>query len=417
MIHSFSCKSFRNIEVDHIGFSRINILIGPNNAGKTNFIKALTFYSNLLKYPEAGGLQTGFYNAVKRGGWNHIRSFSAPDDKPVELSWRMSLGNEIIDYDFGFMPGARVEDSYIVKESMNSVSQRGYDRPYNFFTCHQDMAGQGYLSTAFSIGEPNERLPFSVNNTEVFCRQYKDIILSDERLYNYRDRKKIGRLLDEMEKSFLGIRNYASSRMDTARMREPVDIKVEESHLLPDASNFIAVFNRYKGESLQWRRHFLAKMQELDVEIEDVDLVMKYDKYVFIVELKNGITVDLSDISEGSLKALVLNMLFNLPSGRENSLLAIDEPENNLHPAWQKVIARWVIESESYEQCFVSTHSPDFLDAFTEQFKNGTVSVFVFNGMGGIQSVSYDKIKQDLGDWELGDLYRTNDPALGGWPW
>ena len=34
-----------------------------------------------------------------------------------------------------------------------------------------------------------------------------------------------------------------------------------------------------------------------------------------------------------------------------------------------------------------------------------------------INKISYQDIAEDLGDWELGDLYRTNDPALGGWPW
>lgn len=33
------------------------------------------------------------------------------------------------------------------------------------------------------------------------------------------------------------------------------------------------------------------------------------------------------------------------------------------------------------------------------------------------KKITYADIAEDLGDWELGDLYRTNDPALGGWPW
>nr|MCR5789646.1 AAA family ATPase [Lachnospiraceae bacterium] len=222
MIQSFTCRNFRNVHIDELNFKRLNLIIGPNNAGKTNFIKALTFYSNLLKHADEGGLQTGFLNAVKRGGWEHIRNISAKENDPVSLSWRMMLGENRVDYDFGFMPGNKVEDSFIVQESMNSAEQRGYERPYNYFSCHREYAGQGYLSTAVSIGDANEGLPFSVSNTEVFCRQYKDIILSDDRLYNYRDRKKIGLLLNEMEESFLGIRSYASSRIDTATIRIPL---------------------------------------------------------------------------------------------------------------------------------------------------------------------------------------------------
>lgn len=48
MINKFSCKNFRNINAENLEFEKINILIGPNNSGKSNFIKALTFYSEML---------------------------------------------------------------------------------------------------------------------------------------------------------------------------------------------------------------------------------------------------------------------------------------------------------------------------------------------------------------------------------
>ncbi|MEZ3463817.1 MAG: ATP-binding protein [Lachnospiraceae bacterium] len=47
-------------------------------------------------------------------------------------------------------------------------------------------------------------------------------------------------------------------------------------------------------------------------------------------------------------------------------MLAIDEPEMNLHPAWQKVVGNWIQTADTFYQCFISTHSPDFLDVFTE---------------------------------------------------
>ena len=49
----------------------------------------------------------------------------------------------------------------------------------------------------------------------------------------------------------------------------------------------------------------------------------------------------------------------------------------------------------------------------------GEVSVFVFDPREEclVKKLDYKKIKDDLEDWELGDLYRVNDPAIGGWPW
>ena len=54
MIQNFSCKNFRNITAENLSFEKINILIGPNNSGKTNFIRALTFLAEMLDKAEEG---------------------------------------------------------------------------------------------------------------------------------------------------------------------------------------------------------------------------------------------------------------------------------------------------------------------------------------------------------------------------
>jgi predicted ATPase len=159
-------------------------------------------------------------------------------------------------------------------------------------------------------------------------------------------------------------------------------------------------------------------MKELIPNLEMADSVNAYEKLIFKMIYEDE-TYDLSDVSEGTLKGLILNMLINMPQAQNRSVLTIDEPETNLHPAWQKVVGNWLQTSDTFQQCFVSTHSPDFLDVFTEEFKRGKVAVFVFdnNSRNHIKKVKYEDIEDELGNWELGDLYRTNDPALGGWPW
>lgn len=58
MIKKFACENFRNISKAELDFARINILIGPNNAGKSNFIRALSFAANMVS-PHPGG-RAGF---------------------------------------------------------------------------------------------------------------------------------------------------------------------------------------------------------------------------------------------------------------------------------------------------------------------------------------------------------------------
>ena len=132
----------------------------------------------------------------------------------------------------------------------------------------------------------------------------------------------------------------------------------------------------------------------------------------------NGYYFPLSDVSDGTIHLLILLLLLNLPKSNGISMLAIDEPEMNLHPAWQKLLADEILKCQSFKQCFISTHSPEFLDEFTNDFLNGKVNVFVFNPLSktSIRQLNSEKLKKDLEDWTLGDLYRIGDPMIGGWP-
>lgn len=98
------------------------------------------------------------------------------------------------------------------------------------------------------------------------------------------------------------------------------------------------------------------------------------------MELKiNGCWFPLSEVSDGTIHLLLLLMMLNLTENSSISMLAIDEPEMNLHPAWQKLLANEIIRCKSFKQCFISTHSPDFLDEFTEDFLSGEdARFFVF---------------------------------------
>lgn len=247
--------------------------------------------------------------------------------------------------------------------------------------------------------------------------QFKDILLNNKQIYgNELIRVNIAQMLYDLQKYFEGFSVYTSAQFNTKLMRQPVTIKNIDDVLNYDASNFTNVFNRYASEDLLWKDLFEERMKELIPNLKRIDVATAYDKLIFKL-LYNNEQYDLSDISEGTLKGLILNMLINMQTNEERALLAIDEPETNLHPAWQKVVGNWIQTADTFKQCFVSTHSPDFLDVFTEEFKQGNVAVFVFRDKEDIKKITYEDIADELGDWELGDLYRTNDPALGGCPW
>lgn len=416
MINKFSCHNFRNINAEDLEFEKINILIGPNNSGKTNFIKAITFLSEMLK--SEGNLKSSFLNAVANNGWEHSLYKYAKDTDSIDLTWDININGEAVKYKFSYTVGNAVEKCNIVLEELNSSETKdGYAQKFNYFKCHDPKIGSGKISSAIKIGEKNKRISFNMDSQETLIRQFKDILLKNKVIYGKElIRVNIAQLLYDLQKYFEGVSVYTSAQFTPNKMREPVNAKSYDDTLSRDASNFTNVFNRYKSEDVLWKSRFENKMKELIPNLQVADTVNVYDKLIFKL-VYNDEQYDLSDVSEGTLKGLILNMLINMPANNKRTLLAIDEPETNLHPAWQKVVGNWLQTADTFNQCFVSTHSPDFLDVFTEEFKREKVAVFVLDTDGSIKKIKYKDIADELGDWELGDLYRTCDPALGGWPW
>jgi len=57
------------------------------------------------------------------------------------------------------------------------------------------------------------------------------------------------------------------------------------------------------------------------------------------------------------------------------SLTAIDEPELGLHPAMLPIVAEYAVAAADTAQIILTTHSPQFLDAFTDTQPTITVAL------------------------------------------
>ena len=133
MIQQFTCTGFKNINVDNMEFGRINLLIGPNNAGKSNFIKALSFGANMLSNGKKG--EKGFLSEIKRNGYQSIINLTTKE-KTISMLWRIALLNSSFDYKIDFHVGERLEDFYIETEKLDAAEmEEKYKKTFNYFEC------------------------------------------------------------------------------------------------------------------------------------------------------------------------------------------------------------------------------------------------------------------------------------------
>ena len=69
-----------------------------------------------------------------------------------------------------------------------------------------------------------------------------------------------------------------------------------------------------------------------------------------------------ADLSDGTLRFLML--LAILANPEPGTLVAIDKPETGLHPRMFPIIAEFAASASERTTVVLTTHSPEFLDAF-----------------------------------------------------
>lgn len=113
-----------------------------------------------------------------------------------------------------------------------------------------------------------------------------------------------------------------------------------------------------------------------------------------------------ADLSDGTLRFLFL--LAVLASPDPAPVIAIDEPETGLHPSMLPIIAEYAVQASKKAQIFFTTHSPQFLDAFTDT-KPLTTVVHRVDGATQLKTLDEEQLKTWLQEYTLGSLFRSGE--------
>ena len=416
MIKKFTCMNFRNVSCTGLEFERINILIGPNNAGKSNFIRALSFAANMVSGSRTE--ETGFLSELKRNGWQETAN-KRNTNGSFELIWDFLLENRPVSYKLCASVSKKRDGNYIQEERLDGAeATTGYQKPYNFFNCHTITRGVGHFSEAGLSNVKNKRLNAKVSEYESVLLQMDNLFFENKNMFsNTFVRDDVRKVLDSMRAYFRRFYSYSCTSFDIAEIRNIQDVQGDGTSLKKNGSNFVNVLNELIENDHRFKQRYLDILHLMESDCEDLQIQEAGGKIWMELKL-DGVWFPLSEVSDGTIHLLLLLLMLNLPEHSDISMLAVDEPEMNLHPAWQKKLAKELLYCQSFKQCFVSTHSPDFLDEFTEEFLRGNVAVFVFDTSSRvpIRKLNRLELEEDLQNWTLGDLYRIGDPVIGGWP-
>lgn len=417
MLHNFRAKRYRHLDADNLKLARFNILIGPNNSGKSTFIKTIRFAADVLG-PRVDG--SAFLAALDAQGRDELLERSITPPGEVELSWTLSSAqsSKPLTYELDFKIG-RADDFpggfYITGEKLRYAEpSAGHEQPFWFFERRRRDPTTVAFSVRDAAGQRKTR-EMNVSSKDTVLQQLEEL-LKEPAFYSdfYPDFEKVTRAV----RSYLsGFCDYASAEIEPTKViqaaRRDVSVKVLDKKGV-QLANVLRHIDEEVGLS-----DYTRLLTQMLPDLREVKVVsVGDDSHSLRLDFGTGGRFKVNEMSHGTIKAMILAALVSTP--QRMTLLSLDEPELNLHPSWLHVLGRWLLESRSAEQFIISTHSPDLLDSFTKAFREQPedVALFVFNWpQHGVQRVDPKELDAFFDEgWELGDLYRVGEPKLGGWP-
>lgn len=380
MITQLRIQNFKSLRDVTLDLQRVNLLIGPNNCGKTNVLKALKFFSEFLTdtYPTEQRRQT---LSFRNGPQNPY----IPEIKPVILMFARD------DKSFGgiylhgsYNEGKKPDYAIVGGATQNST----VNFPDDLLDLHEiessfDALGAVYTGTLQKILKipDNYEVVSSVRFEEAGCivkvfNEQKSIEegISDRIFFNVYNPDNI--LPAVIFTNWIHNKLY---RPDPAMLLSPYPV-LNEGEVADDCSNLVAflqvmrnkhqdVYNRIVGDI----RRFIPEFADISFDIVNVDsddpIREKHGDYSYVkvgLTSKNKDIFWSEDLSEGVLYFLSLLAIIHQPKAPK--LLLLEEPEKGIHPRRIREVLDLIFElaEEKDIQVIMTTHSPLVVDYFSD---------------------------------------------------
>jgi len=342
-------KSIKSLEIE---FTNINILIGANGVGKSNFIGFFKFIKKILDKD----LQ--FYTS-EQGGANKILHFG----KKITTEISFSLEFNPNGYNAILVPNDR--DSFIFKKEETSIttSSKNY-LPNN----------SGGLET--------------VLNDKEYVNKYVMKYIKDWKVYHFHDTSKSSAM-----KQPCSINDYYSLAVDGGNL--PAFLYFIKNHYENSYTKIIKTIQRVAP-------FFHDFILEPDVANNQIIRLRWKHK-------GSDLYFDSNDLSDGTIRFICLTTLLlqpNLPT-----MILLDEPELGLHPFALQILASLFRVASNKTQIIASTQSSTFADFFDIE---DIIIADIKENATVFKRLNTNEYKEWFEEYSVGEMWQKN--LIGGVP-
>lgn len=359
-LHRVQIQGFKSIKSLDLEMSSINILIGANGSGKSNFISLFTFLRNLSE----GKLQT---YVEKNGFANTFFHFGSKTIK--EITIEIDVGNN--GYHVEFAHGEANDALVFEKEYCTFI---GSNRKFH-------VKGR--------LGESG--LVPGAEADSAYVKKYTREYMEKCRVYHFHDTR------------------------STAAFKQAQKIS-SSVYLQPDAGN-LAPFLRLLKE--QWQSSYqeiVSAIQTVAPFFHDFYLVPRGEEGDESLLMRwthrdHDAPFSANQLSDGTARFICMATLFLQPEWRRPDTIVLDEPELGLHPAALEVLADIIKSVSKKTQVICSTQSVTFANYFEpEDF----IVVDQEKGSSSFSRLNSKNLEVWLENYLMGDIWTKN--LVGGRP-
>ena len=391
-VHSIRVKNFKSLrDVQIRDMPGFVVFVGANGTGKTTLIEVFSFLKDCLK----DNARTAFDG---RGGFDQVRSRGARKDETVLIELKIDLGfrtedkRRIVTYSVEF---AADEPKVVVEHELLHWKRGSYGAPYHFIDFKR---GQG-----LAIAESLDAFDDDVKDTDLKREEQaldRPDLLALKGLGQFRRFDAASQLRDLIE-------NWQVSDFQISAGRQTPQAAPAE-HLSPSGDN-LALYAQYlRDYHKDIFDEIVRAMAERVPGISDVLTEPTGDGRVLLrfrdKNFEDGFIAGL--VSSGTIKMFAYLALLHDPE--PHPLLCIEELENQLYPSLMTVLAEefaaYAEKRKGEAQVFVTTHSPDFLNAVPLE------SIYWLRKQDG-----YTQVSRAADDPQLVDFVKEGDKP--GWLW
>jgi len=332
-------KAFRDVTFEDI--PQLCVLVGANGSGKSTFFGVFDF----LKTALMSNVQVAVTKLGGSRGFSEIRTRQQKDNIEIEIKFRERPKGPLITY---YVSIGEERGRAFVHREVLKYRRGSSGRPWHFLDFSK---GQGTAVT----NEMDE-----VTDASELIREEQSLksadILAVKGLAQFQRFPAVMALGDLIE-------NWHVSDFHISRARQDPDMGYAE-HLSREGENLALVAEFLHKEHPDLFAKVLLRLAERVPGIKKVDAKITEEGKVLLRFTDEAFSDPFlsKHVSDGTMKMFAYLLLLYDPS--PHPLLCIEEPENQLYPSLLHELAE---EFRDYArrggQVFVSTHSPDFLNA------------------------------------------------------